>query len=181
LALIDVIEFFKEMASYDTVDLEVEAQSRTYLGRSIPLQQGVSGLIGLLMASSGCPVVGKLKPMVRYHLPLSDGEETTYRAVTMYLLTQYFVYRKKGKPDWALKHLINVYKDIRMVNESFAHRVRMACPKDANVNAVVILNIFAELVIFYTGHDSLKDIEEMFGTCFLVDKVKKQPRKSKKK
>jgi hypothetical protein len=162
LSLLDVVEAFSDSVSYDNVCLEVEAETRTYLGRQITMQKGVSSLVGLCMASSGCPAFELLQPMVRYHLPLSDGTETAYRVISMYLLSQYFVYRRGAAPDWDFKQLITIYKNIKTVNENFAQRLRSACRKDANLNAVVILDAFADHVLFYTGPDSLKEIEKLF-------------------
>jgi len=50
------------------------------------------------------PIFEKLKPMVRFHLPFASIEETKYRAISMYLLAQYFLYQQGSQPDWDLKN-----------------------------------------------------------------------------
>ncbi len=65
--------------------------------------------MGIYMVTSGCPVMGKLKPMVKFHLPFASGEETSYRMVTMYLLAQFFKYKNGKEPDWDLKNLVKIY------------------------------------------------------------------------
>jgi hypothetical protein len=164
LSLIEIINAFKDFASYEKINLTIKDETRTYSAQQTSLQKGVGALIGLCMASSGCPILGKLKPMVRYHLPLATGDETTYRAVSMYLLSQYFVYRKGGKPDWDMKKLVKIYNDIKLVNENFIKRLHSACSKDASLNAMIILDVLAEHVLFLTGKNSLKTIEKLFSS-----------------
>jgi len=80
--LADVIDSFKGSASYEKVEVLVETDKRNY-SKHTTLQRGVSSLIGIYMVSSGCPVMEKLKPMVRHHLPFATEEETKYRAISM--------------------------------------------------------------------------------------------------
>jgi len=63
---IDLIEFFEDSTSIEETDVKIEADDRTYF-KHTTLQQGVSSILGLCMATSGCPVLGKLKPMARFH------------------------------------------------------------------------------------------------------------------
>tara|TARA_B100000686_G_scaffold86198_1_gene93073 strand:- start:90 stop:251 length:162 start_codon:yes stop_codon:yes gene_type:complete len=35
------------------------------------MTEAVSSLLGIYMVTSGCPVMDKLRPMVRFHLPLA--------------------------------------------------------------------------------------------------------------
>src|SRR3989339_267458 len=97
--LFDVIEFFKDSISHEEIDLYVESEDRTYLKKT-SLQNGLNALFGIIMPTSGCPNFDKLKPMVRFHLPFTSLEETSFRMMSMYLLAQYFVYKNGGAPDW---------------------------------------------------------------------------------
>ena len=65
----------------------------------------VFSLIGIYMVTSGCPIMDKLRPMARFHLPFASTEETIYRAISTYLLGQYFL-EQKGKKLYLyfLKH-----------------------------------------------------------------------------
>ena len=53
------------------------------------VQMGVSSLLGVIMTTSGCPIMAQLKPMVRFHLPFASLEETIFRMVSMHLVAQY--------------------------------------------------------------------------------------------
>ncbi|MEY2977186.1 MAG: hypothetical protein RLZZ435_1325 [Cyanobacteriota bacterium] len=88
LSIQELIEAFQDKLSFNQVTVNVITQERTY-SKSLALQRGISSLMGIYMATSGCPVMEKLKPMVRYHLPFASLEETIYRVISMYLFSQY--------------------------------------------------------------------------------------------
>src|ERR1051326_5375263 len=87
--LVDIIEFFKDRFSTEETDITVQSDARQYY-RHGSVQLGVSSLMGLHMVTSGCPIMAKLGPMAHPPLPFPPVGETMYRAVSMYLLPQYF-------------------------------------------------------------------------------------------
>ena len=91
--IVKITEFFKDSSSFEEVDIQLETEEREYSKRT-SLQKGVSSMLGIIMVTSGCPILSKLKPMVRFHLPFANIEETIYRAVSMYLVKQFFSKRK---------------------------------------------------------------------------------------
>jgi hypothetical protein len=160
--LIYLIASFKNKASYEEVDVIVKDRSREYRAH-IPLQRGLSSLIGIYMVTGGCPIMEKLKPMVRYHLPFAYKDETIYRVLSMYLLAQYFLYKKDRSPDWGLKELSGIYKDIRTLNRAMCDRLRSSNIDDASINAVIILDVFADEVDFSVEEDAMGKIENLFS------------------
>lgn len=161
--IIDLVEFFKDCLSYDKVDVRVETEERTYSKDSIALQKAVGSLLGIYMVTSGCPILERLKPMVRFHLPFASFLETTYRVITMYLMAQYLKARQGGVAEWDLKNLSRIYEEIRVVNESFAARLRTADIEDASLNAVVILDTFAMNTQFIIDDDQMEEISRLFS------------------
>lgn len=161
VSVIGIIDTFRDSVSFEEVDVIVEANGRKYL-KHTPLQRGLSSLIGIYMVTSGCPIMEKLKPMVKFHLPFASGEETNYRMVTMYLLVQFFKYKKGEEPDWDMKNLVKIYDDIRIVNKSFCGRVSKIKIEDASVNALVILDCFADQIIFSITENVLKQFTPLF-------------------
>ncbi|PIU19042.1 MAG: hypothetical protein COT16_00350 [Elusimicrobia bacterium CG08_land_8_20_14_0_20_44_26] len=145
LNLVDIIEEFSDISSIEIAEIKVKTPERNF-SRRLPVQKGLSSILGIYMTTSGCPILSKLKPMVRYHLPFASVEETVFRAVSTYLTGQYFVMKKGGVPDWNLVKLMVNYGEIEKVNEMMAHRLRSAAKKDSSVNAVVILDVFAKFV-----------------------------------
>lgn len=83
--LYELIDSFKGAVSYEEVDILIETDVRKYM-KHTSLQKGLSSLIGIYMVTSGYPILEKLKPMVRFHLPFAPVEETEYRC-TLDVLT----------------------------------------------------------------------------------------------
>ena len=162
---VDIIDYFSNFISFEQVEVIVTAEERKYIQR-VSLQHGVSSLIGIYMVTSGCPIFEKLKPMVRFHLPFATIEETKYRAISMYLLAQYFLYQHGSQPDWDLKKLAEAYENVRVVNESFCKRLRTIEGKDANLNALVVLDVFADSVNFSIDSRMVDDLDYLFKGYF---------------
>lgn len=136
---------FGDKSSVTPVEVRVVSEEREYFKRT-SLQTAVSSIIGVYMVTSGCPVMEVLKPMARYHLPFASLNETVYRSVSSYLLQQYLAARRGAEPDWDLARLRGAYANIETLNRAMAERIRKASSKDANCNAVVILDSFAKMV-----------------------------------
>lgn len=156
-----ISEEFKEYFSHETVAVTVTTEERSY-SKDTSLQEGLSSLLGIIMVTSGCPTMERLKPMVRFHLPFATLEETIFRISSIYLIAQYFLVQKGKSPDWKLDGLKMIYSEVSQLNRDFAKRLSDAAKKDANLNALVNLDCFAALVPF-TAEKMLKEIESYFS------------------
>ena len=161
LSIVELADFSRNLTSYEKVELTIQCEERTYC-KHTTLQQGISSLVGIYMVTSGCPVMEKLKPMVRYHLPFATCSETQYRVLSMYLLSQYFIYRRGKKPDWGLKKLVKIYDDIQIVNKCFYRRLAHNQSDDAALNALVRLDMFAKHISASIDRDTLDEVESLF-------------------
>jgi len=130
-----ITETFKSMISYLEVTLEVRTTERTYLKRC-DAQTGLRALFGLVMATSGCPILSRLKGLAKTHLPFASMEETIFRTVGAYLIHQYLVHKQGGEPDWELRDLNTLYGQLQEVNQCFKGRIDAASERDANMNAL---------------------------------------------
>ena len=157
----NVIDFFSDIPSYEKVKIYVSSPERDYF-KDTSVQHGVGSILGILMVSSGCPVLGKLKPLVRHHLPFASIEETEFRVFSMYLLAQLLKYRKGEKPDWDLDGLKKLYEDIRKINQNVATKIADLEHKDASINAIIVLNNFADSVTFSIDDNDLSQVEYLF-------------------
>ncbi len=163
--LVGLVDFFRDMISYKEVNLLIRSEERGYI-KHTTLQQGISSLVGIYMVTSGCPIMEKLKPMVRSHLPFATLKETQYRVISMYLLAQYFLYTRGKKPDWELKNLVTIYDDIQIVNKGLFQRLAHIKIKDATLNALVKLDMFAKYVSTSVNRDVLDEMEGLFSAYF---------------
>lgn len=84
----------------------------------------------------------------------------------MYLLAQYFLYKRGKKPDWDLLNLIKIYDDIRIVNKCFFKRLSEIEIKDATLNAIVKLDMFAQHVSTSIDKNVLDEMEFSFDAYF---------------
>ena len=168
-----IVAPFGNVVSHTSVDVRVETPERVVFKRTTA-QQGASSLMGLVMATSGCPHTAFFKPMAAYHLPMANVDEMVYRAASMYALAQYYVQRAGGAHDPTMAGLMEIYKAIEKLNVHMARRVRAAIQQDAAVNAIVVLDFFAKNVAFmidekldefahlfkmYTAHGERADTE----------------------
>ncbi|MFI5361956.1 MAG: DUF6901 family protein [Elusimicrobiota bacterium] len=160
--LAPVLTRFIDRISFEEVDLIVTTDAREYRKR-ISLQRGISAIFGLIMATSGCPILDKLRPMAFTHLPMAELEETRYRAISMYLMAQFFRLRKGLSADWGLKGLERIYGEIGVVNRDFVARLRTIEMQDANFNAVVGLDCFC-LSSASMMTRSIEKLERIFST-----------------
>lgn len=158
LNLYHLIMEFNHFASYDDVEVEVETYSRNFT-KSTALQSGVSSLLGILMVSSGCPIMGKLKPLLYSHLPFATLDETQLRVFSLYLLSQYIRYKKGDQPDWEMNNLVEIYNKISILNRNVSKQIVLLEEKDASINSLIILNNFAEYVTFTINEKMIDEIE----------------------
>ncbi|MFA6002879.1 MAG: hypothetical protein WC881_02305 [Elusimicrobiota bacterium] len=162
-SMLAVTEAFKDASSTESVRVEIAGPLRTF-SKTTSLAEGVSALLGVLMPSSGCPVLGRFRPNVLTHLPFANVEETIFRTTAMYLLGQLFIARRGGRADWDLKSLPAMLDATHAVNQNMVLRLRQACLKDANLNALIRLDDLASLTANAAKRITarLGDLEELF-------------------
>lgn len=166
--LVDIIESFRNSLSIEEADVTIRSEQREYHKRST-VQDGISSLMGIYMVTSGCPIMDKLRPMAFTHLPFASLEETLYRAISMYLLAQYFREQAGETADWKLEKFTRLYKEIATVNQSFTRRLLSINPRDASLNALVELDCFATAAAFSDIADNVKEFEPLFGSFLKCD------------
>ncbi len=163
--LFPVIEVFSCDLSYREVKVTIRTEPRDYQ-KTVPLQTALRSLFGIYMATSGCPVLDRLRPLVFTHLPFATTKETAYRAISMYVMAQFFIQRQGGKPDLELTGLDQVYKEIEIVNRAFHKRLSTIRIQDATLNAICSLNCYAQFTEMVLASDQIKEIEALFSAYF---------------
>ena len=164
VVLADIVQRFDGILSYHKIHLDVTMKERS-ISQETTAQKGISALMGLVMAASGCPHTAFFKPMARFHLPLANEEETIYRATSMYLLAQYFLKNEGRSADLELDGLKKIYRDMQIVNTGIAKRLRAWTEADSSLNAIVLLDLYARAMPLVI-EDSLKEIRYLFSPFF---------------
>lgn len=147
LAVGDLVTTFKDTASYVRCTVSCVSPERTVV-KETTVQVGLASILGLLMATSGCPVMEFFKPLVRFHLPFASVEEAIFRAVSVYMLRLYYRQdREPGRGDaFCLDDIKNHYGLVKQVNKGLLQRIRSITDLDADNNAIITLTSLSQIL-----------------------------------
>ena len=159
--LVAIVERFHGLESHTPVHLDVITEERL-ISHDTTVQESGSSLMGLVMATSGCPHTAFFRPMARFHLSLASEKETVYRAISMFLLAQYFILKKGKDADLSFKGLCKIYHNVHIVNTAIVERLRAANEKDPSLNAIILLDMYA-LFLPHVIDKSLAEVEYLFA------------------
>lgn len=159
--LVGIIERLEKLVSYDQVRIDVVTAERT-VTHETTAQQALSSLLGLIIATSGCPRTEFLRPMARFHLPFASEMETVYRSVSMYALAQLIKAGNGTPPDTSLEGLKKAYGELHRVNRGLAKRIGAATGGDPARNAVALLDAYTTLLP-NAIEQALADMRPLFG------------------
>lgn len=129
-----VVEDFKGLPAFKKAWVHVRTREREY-SKLANLEEAIRSLLGVIMATSACPILARLKPMAHTHLPFASNNEFTLRTISMYVMREYFRMHEGQKADWELTELTNDFKDLQLVNQALWHRINDVCAGDTNLKA----------------------------------------------
>jgi hypothetical protein len=122
------------------------------------VQQAMSSVLGLIMATSGCPWTDRLRPMARFHLPFASEIETVYRSVCMFLLARELAGAGSIRGFAALEEL---YENLHVVNRDMSRRLGAATRADPARNAMALLDAYTTLLPAAL-ESSLEELKPLF-------------------
>ena len=156
----NIVEEFKDSVSYDDCLVSCSTPERTYLKKT-SIMEGISSILGIIMATSNCPIMDFFKPMARFHLPFSTSDETAVRVTSMFLLQQYFKYGNDSVHNVNLNKLEQYYNKVNTVNEGIFKRISSLGSKDADKNAIVMLHSLSQIFSQEINY-SLESVAHLF-------------------
>jgi hypothetical protein len=157
LQMVPAVEALKELVSFDTVGVTV-VQAERSIHAETTAQQAMSSVLGLIMATAGCPWTDRLRPMARFHLPFASEAETVYRSVCMFLLARHLA----GKADTAgFAGLEKLYENLHVVNRDMSRRLGAATRTDPARNAMALLDSYTTLLPAAV-EGSLEELKPLF-------------------
>ncbi len=159
--LMPLVEKMNDVISIDGVKVEVTLDERI-VTRDATAQEGISALMGIITATSGCPHTVFFKPMARFHLPFANTEETFYRAASMYMLGQYYRWQAGKSVDMDLEGIHRFYEQVAIVNKGIADRLRSEKREDGSVNAIVLLDMFVKSMPMLLD-ETLSELKPLFA------------------
>jgi hypothetical protein len=157
LHMVSAVEPLKALVSFDTVGVTVSQAERT-VHTETTAQQAMSSVLGLIMATSGCPWTDHLRPMARFHLPFASDAETVYRSLCMFLLAREIVGLQAEQGFAALEEL---YENLHVVNRDMSRRLGAATRTDPARNAMALLDSYTTLLPAAL-ETSLADLKPLF-------------------
>ncbi|MBW2441420.1 MAG: hypothetical protein JRH12_13160 [Deltaproteobacteria bacterium] len=160
----NIVQRLDGLNSYDEITVEVVTKQR-WIAQRTTAQLAISSMMGLVIAACGCPHTAFFKPMAWFHLPLASKEETVFRATSFYMLAQYYCQKEGRAADFEFEGLAKIYQNMQTVNCAIARRLRVATANDSSVNAIVILDSFAQIVPFAI-EESLEELRYLFSPSF---------------
>lgn len=165
----NIVGRFHNTRSIDEVELEVITEQRR-VTQTIPLQNALASLLGLVFPISGCPRTEGMKPLARFHVPLASEEETVFNVAGMYLLAQYFVNVKNRSGVLSFDGLISAYNDLHVVNKHVASRLQAVTSSDSVKNAITLVDMYSSLMPMLL-QDQLVEIRRFFNAYLPDDEV----------
>ena len=163
---------FSDFFSIHESLITVNVAERSY-SKKDTVQQGLRSILGIYLATSGCPHMEILKPMARFHLPFASVEETIYRHSCNFLLGEFFEFYEKGNIELNMQKLIDKYDDINIVNTGICNRIEKITAGDANKNALIILNVIG-LMLKMELEGNLKSLKYLFKNSDVKPKKRKK-------
>ena len=156
-----VVSHFTSIISHERCIVSCKTPERTYLKKT-SVMEGLSSILGVIIATSRCTIMEFLRPMARFHLPFSTVEETLIRSTSFYLLRQYFKHNKKRAPDLNLNHLQEHYQKLKLLNEGLLARITGLKGQDSDKNALLVFHSISEILSLEI-ETHLQSIEYLFS------------------
>jgi hypothetical protein len=157
LHMADAVERLDSLVSFDTIRVTV-TQAERIIQAEVSAQQAMSSVLGLVMATSGCPWTDLLRPMARFHLPFASDSEAIYRSVTMYLLARELMDANESAGFESLEAL---YRNLHVVNRDMSRRLGAATRTDPARNAMALLDAYTILLPAALA-SSLEELKPLF-------------------
>jgi hypothetical protein len=152
-AIVDVAERFDDLHSTDRITTEVTIEGRTVSLES-PAPRALASLMGLLMASSGCPRLIPFRAMALFHQPFATAEENVVRAAGFWLIRCWTQGTTTDESPFTA--LQEVWDSLEDVNRHVGEKLLARTSSDAASNGIAFLDVLAKMGTL--GLDSALDM-----------------------
>ena len=132
--LVPLVEKFSALSSIDRIDVHV-VTSQYEARKHTDTQTALRALMGLILATGACPILGRMRPLAQTHMPFATPTQAVYRIVSMHLMGHFL----RGEPV-DLVGLDGFFSDIDRLNHAFFDRLKRAVQRDAGINALLALH-----------------------------------------
>jgi len=145
LGIAELLHTFHDFMSIEPCKVSCITSERTVI-KQTSIQEGISSILGLQMAISGCPVMAFFRPMARFHLPFASVDESIFRVVSCYLLKQFYTTEDKRILHLDIEDIKRQYANVKVINQAMLRRISEISLKDADRNALITLNSLGQIL-----------------------------------
>jgi Domain of unknown function (DUF6901) len=154
--LVPLVERFSALSSIERIDVLVVTPQ--YVARKLTdTQTALSALMGLILATGACPILGRMRPLAHMHMPFATATQTVYRIASMHLFGCFL----RGEPA-GLEGLDRFFSDVDRLNQAFFGRLNRAVQRDAGINALLALHSRSTLASLSIGPE-MENIRAWFA------------------
>ena len=161
LHMAPAVELLSALVSFDTVGVTV-IQTECTLQTETTAQQAMSSVLGLIMATAGCPWIDRLRPLARFHQPFASDVETVYRSICMFLLARELLGGNNQDDASGFAALAQLADNLHVVNRDMSRRLGAAAKTDPARNAMALLDSCTTLLSAALDN-SLSDLQPLFA------------------
>jgi len=136
------VVLFNNINSFTPCTVTCHALHRQVTKQTV-VQEGLASILGIVMATSGCPLMDFLRPLARFHLAFATVDEAIFRVAAMYLLHHFF--KTDQSTPISLEQIKQHYGLVKEVNRNMLARIKNSAKSDADKNAIVSLNSLAQI------------------------------------
>ena len=152
VSIADIIEYFNDHPGHTHARCIVHTQGKTIVADK-SIQEALTALIGLRLASSKCPILSHMKPMARFHDPFLSPYQLVYRATSMFLLGQYIRHREGESAEWSGDGLKTLYDKVGRVNMKLSERIRSAGEVESTPCSMMIFSVLTiSMTLLFDEH-----------------------------
>jgi hypothetical protein len=156
--------FWTDLKFNQCANCPLDAAEHPHCPAALQMTSTMSSVLGLIMATAGCPWTDRFRPMARFHLPFANETETVYRSISMFLLA-----RELGGAGHmqGFAELEKLYESLHVVNRGMARRLGAATRTDPAQNAMALLDSYTTLLPAAL-EGSLEELKPLFDAWLKV-------------
>lgn len=141
-ALSEVIKRFDDLKSTDFIHAEVQMEGRQ-ISMDSQAPRALASLMGLLMASSGCPRLIPFRAMALFHLPFATAEENAIRAAGFWLMRCWTQNMNLAENPFTALQV--AWDSLEEVNQYLSRKLLAQTSNDAASNGIAFLDVLAKM------------------------------------
>jgi hypothetical protein len=162
VGLAPIVAAFHDTWSCETVEIAVATPSRL-VTKQAGLQDALSGVVGLTLVTSGCPILMPLRPLALTAMPFCELHEMFAHIATLYAFGQMRRHQRGLPADCTFTGLTALAADVAAVYQGLLDRLEEVSHKDAVRNALLQQHCYMQYISPATLAERLARLDPLFS------------------